>query len=124
MEKKTLIWLAVGGGLLYLYYISQKKKANDTATLEKAESLKAKIKSSIQSSGLLKINADNKEDTSQSMIDRLSKTIDANLLSVDELQKIADVLDARVGNYVGTKSKEQIGNEANEVFIKYQIQKR
>jgi hypothetical protein len=27
MNKKTLIWLAIGGGLLYLYYNSKKNKA-------------------------------------------------------------------------------------------------
>ena len=123
MEKKTLIWLAVGGGLLYLYYNSQRKKANDSATKERVDSLKAKINGAIQSGVLVRTNADNKADTSQPMLDRLAKTIEANLLSVDELQKIADGVDSYTNSYVGTKSKEKIGNEMNEVLVKYQIQK-
>ena len=127
MDKKILIWLALGGGALYLYYNSKKNKASQEADAialkEKINSLKSKINSAVKSGGLLKINADNKADTNQPWLDKLSKTIDANLMSTDELQKVADGIDAYMGNYVGTKSKIDIGNQMNEVLDKYQITK-
>jgi hypothetical protein len=42
-------------------------------------------------------------------------------MSVDELQKVSDALDAKLNKYVGTKNVGQISSEAREVFGKYQI---
>jgi CHASE1-domain containing sensor protein len=126
MDKKLLISLVLVGGAIYLYYNSRKNKATqnaDAATKENSERLKSKIKSDIP----LLIARSPKDattgtnDIAKSMFDRLSRTIDANLMSVDELQKVADAMDAKLDRYVGTKSIQQIGNEANEVLGKYQI---
>ena len=127
MNKKLLIWLAIGGGVFYLYYNSRNKKAKELADAteikEKISALQGKIGSAVKSGGLVRVNADNKSDTNQVWLDKLTKTIDANLMSVDELQKVADGIDAYMGNYVGTKTKQEIGNEMNEVLDKYQITK-
>jgi hypothetical protein len=126
MDKKLLISLVLVGGAVYLYYNSRKNKATqnaDAATKENSERLKSKIKSDIP----LLISRSPKDantgtnDIAKSMFDKLSRTIDANLMSVDELQKVADAMDAKLDRYVGTKSIQQIGNEANEVLGKYQI---
>jgi hypothetical protein len=127
MDKKLLISLVLVGGAVYLYYNSRNKKSKEladaTALKEKIGALQGKIGSAVKSGGLVRVNADNKSDTNQVWLDKLTKTIDANLMSVDELQKVADGIDAYMGNYVGTKTKQEIGNEMNEVLDKYQITK-
>jgi 3-phosphoglycerate kinase len=127
MNKKVLISLAIGGVLLYLYFNNQKKKtaqsANDSATKQKVDSLKAKINSDLPSvlASSPKDATTGRNDNAQAAYDRLKRTLDANLMSIDELQKVADALDARLNKYVGTKNIAQISSESKEVFAKYQI---
>jgi 3-phosphoglycerate kinase len=127
MNKKVLISLAIGGVLLYLYFNNQKKKtaqsANDSATKQKVDSLKAKINSDLPYvlASSPKDATTGRNDNAQAAYDRLKRTLDANLMSVDELQKVADALDARLNKYVGTKNIAQISSESKEVFAKYQI---
>jgi hypothetical protein len=127
MNKKVLISLAIGGVLLYLYFNNQKKKTaqspDDSASKQKIDSLKAKINSDLPSvlASSPKDANTGRNDEAKATFDRLKKALDANLMSVDELQKVADALDARLNKYVGTKNIAQISSEAKEVFAKYQI---
>jgi 3-phosphoglycerate kinase len=127
MNKKVLISLAIGGVLLYLYFNNQKKKtaqsANDSATKQKVDSLKAKINSDLPSilASSPKDATTGRNDEAKATFDRLKKALDANLMSVDELQKVSDALDSKLNKYVGTKNIGQISTEAKEVFAKYQI---
>jgi CHASE1-domain containing sensor protein len=126
MDKKLLISLVLVGGAVYLYYNSRKNKATqnaDSTTKENSERLKSKIKSDIPLllSRSPKDATTGTNDIAKATFDRLSRTIDANLMSVDELQKVADAMDAKLDRYVGTKNIGQISSEAREVFGKYQI---
>ena len=122
MEKNTQIFIGLGiaGGLYYLYTQNKKKKASDLE-LQQKSALKNKVSTSILSGSLLRVNADNKGDSNKGMLDSLKKTIDADLLSIEELQKISDGIDSFTNSYVGTKSKTDIANAMNEVLKKYQI---
>jgi hypothetical protein len=132
MERNTqiLIGLGIVGGLYYLYTLNNKKKSS-ALELQQKTALKNKIKSYLVSKeaktpmiptgrgiggGIGAIN------NKQNMIDKLLKTIEADLLSIEELQKIADGLDVSKNNYVGTKSRQEIINQMNEVTSKYQIE--
>lgn len=83
--------------------------------------MQKKIDTMLLSGDFIRVNSDNQSDNNAAMLQKLKKTIDANFLSVDELQKISDGLDLYSGNYVGTKKKENIGNEMNDVLSKYNI---
>jgi uncharacterized protein HemX len=115
MNKNILIVLGIGGGLLFLYYNNKNRKR------ENINKLKNKIESAIKSGSLVITNTDNKLDTNQTWLDKLEKTINSDMMSQDELQKVSDGVDAYLGNYVGTKTKEELGNEMNQVLDKYQI---
>jgi hypothetical protein len=131
MERNTqiLIGLGIAGGLYYLYTLNNKKKSS-ALELQQKTALKNKIipflvarkktqmipNGSGIGGGIGAIN--NKQD----MADKLIKTIEADLLSIEELQKIADGLDVSKNNYVGTKSRQEIINQMNEVTSKYQIE--
>jgi hypothetical protein len=126
MDKKLLISLVLVGGAVYLYYNSRKNKVSkdvDAATKEKVDSLKAKINSDLPSvlASSPKDATTGRNDEAKATFDRLKRTLDANLMSVDELQKVSDALDAKLNKYVGTKNVGQISSEAREVFGKYQI---
>jgi hypothetical protein len=57
------------------------------------------------------------------VLKRLNNTINANIMSTDELSKVNDALLLYNNQYVGTKTNAQIGTDCNNVFIKYGIQK-
>ena len=127
MERNTkiLIGLGIAGGLYYLYTLNNKKKSS-ALELQQKTALKNKIipyliarkKTPIMTTngGVSAIN--NKQD----MADKLIKTIEADLMSIQELQKIADGIDVSKNNYVGTKPRQEIINQMNEITSKYQIE--
>ena len=131
MERNTqiLIGLGIAGGLYYLYTQNNTKKAS-ALELEQKTALKNKIIPYLISrkktpmipsgsgigGGIVSIN--NKQD----MADKLIKTIEADLMSIQELQKIADGIDVSNNNYVGTKPRQEIINQMNEITSKYQIE--
>jgi hypothetical protein len=127
MERNTQIFIGLGiaGGLYYLYTQNNTKKAS-ALEIQQKTALKNKIKSYLvahkktpimpTNGGVSAIN--NKQD----MVDKLLKTIEADLMSIQELQKIADGLDVSKNNYVGTKPRQEIINQMNEVTSKYQIE--
>jgi hypothetical protein len=123
MNKSTQILVGVGvvGLVVYLYLQNKKKAAADALKQQKIAAMQKNIDTMLLSGDFLRVNSDNKSDNNAAMLQKLKKTIDANLLSVDELQKISDGLDLYLGNYVGTKKKETIGNEMNDVLSKYNI---
>ena len=126
MDKKLLISLVLVGGAVYLYLNSRKNKDikdADASTKQKVDSLKAKINSDLPSvlASSPKDATTGRNDEAKATFDRLKRTLDANLMSVDELQKVADALDAKLNKYVGTKNIGQISSEAKEVFAKYKI---
>lgn len=127
MERNTQIFIGLGiiGGLYYLYTQNNTKKAS-ALEIQQKTSLKNKIISFLvakpkkmpipTNGGVSAIN--NKQD----MADKLIKTIEADLMSIQELQKIADGIDVSNNNYVGTKPRQEIINQMNEITSKYQIE--
>jgi len=59
-------------------------------------------------------NNDNKGDTK-----RIINTINAGLMSTSELQAIKDNIDEINGDYVGTKTQDELHKAAQLVFCKY-----
>ena len=132
MERNTqiLIGLGIAGGLYYLYTQNNTKKAS-ALELEQKTALKNKIIPYLIArkktpmipngrgigGGIVSIN--NKQ---VDMSDKLIKTIEADLMSIQELQKIADGIDVSNNNYVGTKPRQEIINQMNEITSKYQIE--
>jgi len=127
MERNTqiLIGLGIAGGLYYLYTLNNKKKSS-ALELQQKTALKNKIipflvarkkKPIVPTNGGVS-SISNKQD----MADKLIKTIEADLLSIEELQKIADGIDVSNNNYVGTKPRQDVINQMNEITSKYQIE--
>ena len=134
MNKSTqiLVGLGVVGVVVYLYLQNKKKsdlaaaadalkQKNALALQQKIAAMQKNIDTMLLSGDFLRVNSDNISDSNLPMLEKLKKTIDANLMSADELQKISDGLDSYSGNYVGTKKKETIGNEMNDVLSKYNV---
>jgi len=131
--KKEYIYIGVAilaiGGLYY--YNKNKDKANQDATLQaqnnaalakKRDDLNKSISDKLANGYFSK-----KENFQDKLVQYLKtiklfkETIDANIMTTDELNKINDFLLLLDNEYVGSKKPFQIQQEAKDVMVKYNL---